>query len=167
MYLLPEYILSSQGDRVALAHAVEARHPFLDYRLVEFAGKLSPHLKMKVLNEKYILKRAFGHLLPTAILQRPKQPYRAPDGRSFFAGFEPDYVQTLLAPERIEADGIFDFCAVSKLVDKFRAGHAIGVKDDMAIVGILSTQLVIDQFISGFRRGGSRWTESRQSYAVS
>jgi asparagine synthase (glutamine-hydrolysing) len=167
MYLLPAYILSSQGDRVALAHAVEARHPFLDYRLVEFAGKLSPHLKMKVLNEKYILKRAFGHLLPTAILQRPKQPYRAPDGRSFFAGFEPDYVQTLLAPERIEADGIFDFCAVSKLVDKFRAGHAIGVKDDMAIVGILSTQLVIDQFISGFRRGGSRWTESRQSYAVS
>jgi asparagine synthase (glutamine-hydrolysing) len=167
MYLLPGYILSSQGDRVALAHAVEARHPFLDYRLVEFAGKISPHLKMKVLNEKYILKRAFGHLLPASILQRPKQPYRAPDGRSFFAGFGAKYLQTLLAPERIEADGIFDSYAVSKLVDKFRAGHAIGVKDDMAIVGILSTQLVIDQFISGFRRGGSLWTEPRQSYAVS
>ena len=167
MFLLPGYILSSQGDRVALAHAVEARHPFLDYRLVEFAGKIPPHLKMKVLNEKYILKRAFGHLLPATILQRPKQPYRAPDGRSFFAGLGADYVRTLLAPERIEADGIFDSHAVSKLVEKFRAGHAIGVKDDMAIVGILSTQLVIDQFISGFQRGGSLWTEPRQSYAVS
>jgi asparagine synthase (glutamine-hydrolysing) len=167
MFLLPGYILSSQGDRVALAHAVEARHPFLDYRLVEFAGKIPPHLKMKVLNEKYILKRAFGHLLPSAILQRPKQPYRAPDGRSFFTGFGAAYVQTLLAPERIEADGIFDSYAVSKLVDKFRAGNAIGVKDDMAIVGILSTQLVFDQFISSFQRGGSQWTEPRRSCAVS
>jgi asparagine synthase (glutamine-hydrolysing) len=167
MFLLPGYILSSQGDRVALAHAVEARHPFLDYRLVEFAGKISPHLKMKVLNEKYILKRAFGHLLPATILQRPKQPYRAPDGRSFFAGFGADYVRTLLAPRRIEADGIFDSHAVSKLVEKFRAGHAVGVKDDMAIVGILSTQLVIDQFISSFQQGGSLWPEPKQSYVVS
>jgi asparagine synthase (glutamine-hydrolysing) len=167
MYLLPGYILSSQGDRVALAHAVEARHPFLDYRLIEFAGKISPHLKMKVLNEKYVLKRAFGHLLPAAILQRPKQPYRAPDGRSFFAGVGAEYLRTLLASEKIEADGIFDSFAVSKLVDKFRSGRAIGVKDDMAIVGILSTQLVIDQFISGFRLGGSVWTEPTQSYAAS
>lgn len=58
-YLLPGYILSSQGDRVALAHSVEARHPFLDYRLVEFAATLPPRLKMQALNEKYILKRAF------------------------------------------------------------------------------------------------------------
>lgn len=167
MFLLPGYILSSQGDRVALAHAVEARHPFLDYRLVEFAGNVPPHLKMKVLNEKYILKRAFGHLLPSAILQRPKQPYRAPDGRSFFTGFGAEYIHTLLAPDRIEANGIFNSYAVSKLVDKFRSGYAIGVKDDMAIVGILSTQLVFDQFISSFQRGGSQWTESRRNCAVS
>jgi asparagine synthase (glutamine-hydrolysing) len=73
----------------------------------------------------------------------------------------------LLAPRRIEADGIFDSHAVSKLVEKFRAGHAVGVKDDMAIVGILSTQLVIDQFISSFQQGGSLWPEPKQSYVVS
>jgi len=166
-HLLPGYILSSQGDRVALAHAVEARHPFLDYRLVAFANALPPNIKMRVLNEKYILKRALGHLLPATILQRPKQPYRSPDGRSFFAGVGEDYANQVLAPERIAADGIFDPRAVSKLVEKFRAGEAIGVKDDMALIGILSTQLVLDQFISQFQRGGSLCNEHMQNYAVS
>jgi len=166
-YLLPGYILSSQGDRVALAHAVEARHPFLDYRLVEFASALPPRLKMKALNEKYILKCAFGHLLPLTILQRPKQPYRSPEGRCFFAGSGEDYVAQALAPERIAADGIFDPWAVSKLIEKFRAGDAVGVKDDMALIGILSTQLVLDQFISHFQRGGSLCNEHMQNCAVS
>ncbi len=48
MFLLPGYILSSQGDRMAMAHSVEGRYPFLDYRLVEFAAKLPTTLKMKV-----------------------------------------------------------------------------------------------------------------------
>jgi len=82
MYLLPGYILSSQGDRMAMAHSVEGRYPFLDHRVVEFASKLSPTLKMKVLNEKYLLKQAASGLVPPAILRRRKQPYRAPEGRS-------------------------------------------------------------------------------------
>jgi asparagine synthase (glutamine-hydrolysing) len=166
-YLLPGYILSSQGDRVALAHAVEARHPFLDYRLVEFASTLPPRLKMNVLREKYILKRAFRHLLPALIVKRPKQPYRAPDGKSFFAGMEQDYIRDLLAPKRVAADGLFDSSAVSKLVEKFKTGQAIGVRDDMAIVGILSTQLVVDQFIRNFNRGGSLCSAQRQICAAS
>jgi len=166
-YLLPGYILSSQGDRVALAHAVEARHPFLDYRVVEFASALPSRIKMRALKEKYILKRALGHLLPATILQRPKQPYRSPDGRSFFTGIGEDYTSQILAPERITADGIFDSWAVSKLIEKFRAGDAVGVKDDMALIGILSTQLVLDQFISNFQRGGSLCNEHMQNCAVS
>ena len=166
-YLLPGYILSSQGDRVALAHGVEARHPFLDYRVVEFAGKLPPRLKMKVLQEKHILKRAFDHMLPASIAKRPKQPYRAPDGKSFFAGEEPDYICDRLAPKQIAADGIFDSSAVSKLVEKFRTGQAMGVKDDMAMVGILSTQLVIDRFIRGFKQGGSLCSEQKRNCVAS
>jgi asparagine synthase (glutamine-hydrolysing) len=49
-YLLPGYILSSQGDRVGMAHSIEGRFPFLDYRIVEMASRVSPHQKMKVLN---------------------------------------------------------------------------------------------------------------------
>lgn len=146
--LLPGYILSSQGDRVAMAHAVEARHPFLDYRLVEFGARMPCTLKMKVLNEKYILKRAFARLLPMSVCLRSKQPYRAPDGKSFFSGRLQDYVAELLGPQQIKRNGMFDPSAVGKLVHKFATGQALGVKDDMALIGILSTQLVIDQFIT-------------------
>ena len=164
MFLLPGYILSSQGDRMAMAHSVEARHPFLDYRVVEFAAKLPPQLKMKVLNEKYILKRAFGSMVPPAIAARPKQPYRAPDGRSFFAAPRQGYVEALLAPDEVKSSALFDASSVGKLVSKFTSGRALGVKDDMALVGILSTQLLIHQFIV---RGASSCGEMKASCAVS
>src|SRR5262249_44304712 len=64
MYLLPGYILSSQGDRMAMAHSIEGRYPFLDHRVVQFAASLPPKLKMKVLDEKYLLKKAVNGLVP-------------------------------------------------------------------------------------------------------
>ena len=149
-YLLPGYILSSQGDRVAMAHSVEGRFPFLDYRVVEFAAGIPPYLKMKVLNEKYLLKRCANGLVPPSVVKRPKQPYRAPDGKSFFHGPPLEYVDALLSSDRIQQDGLFDSLAVKSLVQKFRQGRAIGVRDNMALVGILSTQLVVEQFVRNF-----------------
>jgi asparagine synthase (glutamine-hydrolysing) len=146
-YLLPGYILSSQGDRMAMAHSVEGRFPFLDHRVVEFAARLPPRLKMKVLDEKYLLKRCAEGLVPPSVRKRPKQPYRAPDGKCFFGGPRPEYVDMLLSPRRVEQDGIFNPFAVQKLVGKFRQGRAIGIKDNMALVGVLSTQVVVDQFV--------------------
>jgi len=149
--LLPGYILSSQGDRVAMAHSVEGRFPFLDYRLVEFAARLLPRFKMHGLNEKFLLKRVAEDLVPPEVLRRPKQPYRAPDAQSFFDVSRQmprfDYVAELLSPERIAADGIFDPRTVDRLVRKVQTGRAIGTKDNMALVGVLSTQLLIDRFL--------------------
>lgn len=146
VYFLAGYLLSSQGDRMAMAHSVEGRYPFLDYRIIEFAAKLPPNLKMKVLNEKYLLKRACQGLVPPSILARVKQPYRAPDGESFFGPMAPDYVEELLSAEAIGKHGIFDANAVRMLVSKFQTGRASSVKDNMALVGILSTELLIHQF---------------------
>ena len=145
-YFLTGYLLSSQGDRMAMAHSVEGRYPFLDYRVLEFAAKLPPDVKMKVLNEKYLLKRACEGVVPASILARRKQPYRAPDGRCFFEAPAPAYVQELLSPCAINKNGIFDAAAVGTLVGKFKAGKAISVKDDMALVGVLSTQLLVHEF---------------------
>ena len=75
-----------------MAHSVEGRYPFLNYRVVEFGAKLPLRLKMKVLNQKYLLKRASGGLVPESILRRSKQSYRAPDGKGFFDETSPDYV---------------------------------------------------------------------------
>ncbi|HEX5000517.1 MAG TPA: asparagine synthase (glutamine-hydrolyzing) [Terriglobia bacterium] len=148
--LLPGYLLSSQGDRMAMANAVEGRFPFLDHRLVEFTTRMPAHLKMKVLNEKYILKRVARLILPPSIIKRSKQPYRAPDTHSFIdvttGKARAAYVDELLDPGAIRRFGLFDAAAVGKLVEKARKGLIVGIKDDMAFVGILSTQLLMDQF---------------------
>jgi asparagine synthase (glutamine-hydrolysing) len=148
--LLPGYILSSQGDRMSMAHGVEGRFPFLDHRVVAFTSALPASLKMKVLNEKYLLKRASGTLVPETIRKRSKQPYRAPGAACFVppdGRRSPEYVHTLLASSRVSEDGIFNPTAVSQLVSKTRTGGTIGVRDDMGLVGVLSTQLLIDRFI--------------------
>jgi asparagine synthase (glutamine-hydrolysing) len=132
---------------MAMAHSVEGRYPFLDHRVVEFASKLSPTLKMKVLDQKHLLKRAAQGLIPESILSRPKQPYRAPEGKSFFSSQE-TYVQEMLSPEAIQQYRIFNPQAVSSLVAKFKNGRANSTKDNMALVSVLSTQILLNQFIS-------------------
>jgi asparagine synthase (glutamine-hydrolysing) len=154
--LMPGYILSSQGDRVSLAHAVEGRFPFLDHRLAEFAATIPPRLKMNGLNEKYLLKLALGELVPPTIVKRTKQPYRAPDSASFFCAktqtARAEYVDELLHPARIAKDGIFNPTAVRLLSQKARQGHTIGFKDNMALVAILSTGLLVERFVRKFPR---------------
>ncbi|HQZ37438.1 MAG TPA: asparagine synthase (glutamine-hydrolyzing) [Vicinamibacterales bacterium] len=165
-HLLPAYILSSQGDRMSMGHSVEGRFPFLDHRVVEFAARLPPRLKMKVLNEKFLLKQAVRGLIPENVRTRKKQPYRAPDAASFFAvdGTPLDYVAALLSENQLQQDGIFNPGAVSRLLTKARSGRELGMKDNMGVVGVLSTQLLINQFIRNFRhdRNADRDTPVRR-----
>jgi asparagine synthase (glutamine-hydrolysing) len=146
--LMSGYLLCSQGDRVAMANSIEGRFPFLDHRVIEFASRLPPHYKLWGLREKHVLKMAMRGLLPEAVRLRTKQPYRAPDSASFFFNGRPvDYAAELLSPARLRSAGYFDPVAVGKLVEKCRAGRAIGFGDNMAFVGILSTMLVDELFV--------------------
>jgi asparagine synthase (glutamine-hydrolysing) len=149
---LSQYLLSSQGDRVAMAHSVEGRFPFLDCRVVEYCAQLPPRLKLRGLTEKYLLKQAAKRWLPPAIWQRPKRPYRAPIHRSFFNRQSPEYVRELCSVEQVREAGLFKPEAVSQLVRKIELGAAIGETDDMALAGIISTQLVHFHFVKSFRR---------------
>jgi asparagine synthase (glutamine-hydrolysing) len=141
------YLLSSQGDRMLMANSVEGRFPFLDHRVIEFARELRPELLMKGLNEKYLLKRAMGPELPEVIVKRPKQPYRAPGVPAFFEGRWQEETRALLSPSTIADYGYFDVGRVQRLVQKLESGRTIGEKDNMALVAILSTQLLHRQFI--------------------
>ena len=69
---LPQYLLASQGDRVAMAHSVEGRFAFLDYRIVEFCNRLPAFLKMRGLREKWLLKQLGRKLLPAENLPATK-----------------------------------------------------------------------------------------------
>jgi asparagine synthase (glutamine-hydrolysing) len=152
--LLSGYLLSSQGDRVAMANSLEGRVPYLDHRVIEFANQLPARLKVRGLRDKAVLREALAPLLPADILARPKQPYRAPDSSCFFEEGRPlEYVRYQLSPERLKQAGIFSVTAVQALIEKCRSGRAIGFADNMAFVGILSTMLIEDQFIQGHPPG--------------
>lgn len=146
--LMSGYLLSSQGDRMAMAASVEARYPFLDHRVIEFACRLPPRLKLRGLNEKLLLKKSMCAELPPSITRRSKQPYRSPDSACFFPGGKTlPYVAELLSPSSLERAGLFDPVSVGKLAEKCRAGRAIGFGDNMAFVGVLSTMLLHEQMI--------------------
>lgn len=154
--LMAGYLLNSQGDRMLMANSVEGRFPFLDHRVIEFANRLHPRLKMRGLNEKYLLKRALARHLPPATVARYKQPYRAPDIAAFFgAGDPPDYVKERLSPAALQASGYFDSQRVQLLLRKIEQGRVIGFKDNMALLGILSTQLWHQAFVDGKGSPGS------------
>jgi asparagine synthase (glutamine-hydrolysing) len=148
-FLLPGYILCSQGDRMAMAHGVEGRFPFLDHRLVEFASKLPPEMKLKGLVEKHILREAMKDLLPEQVARRTKQPYRAPDSLAFVGPREPDYVRETFGERSVAANGLFNPTMVRKLLEKCRANPGGGFRDNAAFVGILSSQLWVSRFAKG------------------
>src|SRR5450756_2592721 len=75
---MSSYLLSSQGDRMAMGNSVEGRYPFLDYRVMEFTNNLPDSFKLNCLNEKFILKKLSKGKIPSSITNRPKQAYRAP-----------------------------------------------------------------------------------------
>jgi asparagine synthase (glutamine-hydrolysing) len=151
--LMSGYLLSSQGDRMLMANSVEGRFPFLDHRVIEFANALHPKYKMRGLNEKYLLKRTLKPYLPRSTVSRYKQPYRAPDISAFFGpNGPPDYVRELLGSAAIRGSSIFDADRVGLLLRKIERGKAIGFKDNMAFVGILSTQLWYRHFVLDFHR---------------
>ena len=145
-----QYLLASQGDRVAMAHSVEGRYPFLDFRVVEFCNRLPARLKLRGLTDKFLLRQLASEYLPEKIWRRGKRPYRAPIHRSFFNGATPDYVRELLSESSVTASGIFNPAAVRQLVAKLAQGKVVGETDDMALVGILSTLLVQRRFVSDF-----------------
>ena len=148
--LLEGYLLSSQGDRVALAHGVESRVPYLDHRLVEFVNGLDPRLKLRGLREKRLLRTALRGRLPPSIITRVKQPYRAPDSRCFFREGRPlDYVAELLSASNVRRSGYFRVDAVGRLLEKCRSGRALGAGDNMAFIGVVSTLLLHDHYLSG------------------
>jgi asparagine synthase (glutamine-hydrolysing) len=161
---LSPYLLSSQGDRVAMAHSVEGRYPFLDYRVVEFCNRLPADLKQRGLTEKWLLRRLAKKLVPSEIWQRTKRPYRAPIQRTFLGSARgADYVGELLSPSAIRRSGLFNPGAVEKLIRKAGGDGQLSEVDEMALVGILSTQLVDHWFVRrvGRQAEGNRWPEPK------
>jgi len=148
---LSPYLLSSQGDRMAMAHSVEGRFPYLDTRVVEFSNRLPDAMKLRGLQDKWLLRRLGGQLIPEAIWKRPKKPYRAPIQRCFFGPQAPEYVQELLSEESMREAGLLEPASCQQLVRKASNGIRLTEVEGMALVGIISTQLLHRRFVKDFR----------------
>jgi len=148
--LLSNYLLSTQGDRMSMAHSVEGRYPYLDDEFIAFAARLPRKLKLRGLKDKFILRKAFAGRIPKAIAHRPKVAYQAPDLKAFFVdGKAPDYVYDLISRTSLSDTGIFDAGRVEQLVRKAKSYNLerVGMRDNMAFVLILSTMLLHESFV--------------------
>jgi asparagine synthase (glutamine-hydrolysing) len=108
--------------------------------------------KILGLNEKHILKKSFQGILPNEITERPKNPYRAPIKQSLLNGATGESTREMLSEKSLEKAGLFDARKVSRLLSKLQSLDSPGEIDNMALVGILSSQLVHRQFVQDFRR---------------
>lgn len=142
--LLSGYLLSSQGDRMSMAHSVEGRYPFLDHRLVDMLFFMKDDYKLKGFSQKYLLKESYRNQIPSSILNRPKRPYMSPDLRSFIVNGKPtDNTAFFLSEELIRDYGIFNYKWINRFLQKFSEGipASIGYRDNMIMTFVLSTQI--------------------------
>ena len=87
--------------------------------------------------------------LPDQVVNRPKQAYRAPVASSLVSPEAPEYLREILSSGNLKKSGIFDPQSVEKLIGKMSEGRTITENENMAIAGILSTQILVDLFING------------------
>lgn len=150
---LSNYLLSSQGDRVAMANSIEIRFPFLDHRLIDFMAKVPSRFKIYGMTEKFLLKRAFRKKLPNSIVNRPKQPYRAPISKSLLINSNSDELKYYISKNAVKDAGIFDSSKVEKLTSIINKKNNSAEWEDMAISGIISTQAIYEMFVKNFKPG--------------
>jgi asparagine synthase (glutamine-hydrolysing) len=122
--------------------------PFLDHRIVELMGQAHPAYRIQGLKENFLLKRVFKGILPDDTIRRRKHPYRAPIHACLLGG-DSELVKDVLSDTSIEEAGLFHKSKVGRLLGKIRSAPHVGEVDDMALAGILSSQLLFRQFVDG------------------
>ena len=119
---LPDDLLVKM-DIATMMHSLEARSPFLDHALAEFAAGLPAEYKLRGRTSKYILRRAMRSHLPESILRRGKQGFGVPVGR-WFRGELRSVAYDLLLEPRTLSRGILDGEAVRRLLTEHWSGGA-------------------------------------------
>jgi asparagine synthase (glutamine-hydrolysing) len=138
---LPDDLLA-RGDKMSMAASLEARVPLLDHKLVEFAASLPPHMKLRGLARKYLLKKVARRWLPSQVVDRKKQGFPMPFS-VWFRGRVRPFVRDLLSPGTIQRRGYFNAGYVQKLLDQHEAGtadHLFGFITALASGGRFCTQ---------------------------
>jgi len=121
LHFVLEGDMLAKVDRVCMKNSLEARVPFLDSKLVEFAYRLPVQFKIKGNNKKYILKETFKDILPAETIQYRKKGFGVPVDYWFRNELKEELLD-LLSKERIEKQGIFNYEIIKRLLDEHLSG---------------------------------------------
>ena len=130
-------------DRASMMASLEGRVPLLNNDFVEFATRLPLNLKLRGLRSKFLLKRALRGILPAHILNRRKKGFGIPVAH-WFRGPLREQLQSVLSPERLRQEGLFDPAAVARMV----GDHLAGTRDNRKQ---LWTLFVFELWYEGYR----------------
>ncbi len=111
-------------DRMSMVHSLEARSPFLDHKVMEFAAAIPHNLKLKRMTTKYILKKAMKNLLPQKIISRGKAGFGVPIGVWFKEELK-EFAYQILLDKRARKRGYFN----SKFIEQLLEEHIMGKID--------------------------------------
>lgn len=141
---LPDFLLL-RGDKLTMAHSIEARVPLLDHVVAEFAASRPASEKIRGGTGKYLLKQVARQLLPAEIVNRPKQGFPVPIAQWFRAEAR-DFINDLLAPSTLRSRGLFDEVEVGRLMSEHQRGYA----DHAALLwGLASVEIWQRAFLDG------------------
>lgn len=118
---LPDQVLAFV-DFLSMAHSVEIRSPFLDYRLVEFAATIPGSMKIKEGNVKDILKKTVEPLLPEGITKRPKEGFVLPVFDWMMEKLK-EYSFDMLSENRLKKHNLLNSDTVQDILQKYHAGN--------------------------------------------
>ena len=133
---LPDDLLA-RGDKTSMATSLEARVPLLDHKLVEFAASLPPHLKLKGLARKYLLRKVSRAWLPAQVIDRKKKGFPIPIS-IWFRKEARSFLRDVLSPHAIRRRGLFNPGQVEKLLSEHESGFA---DHGSLLWGLLSLEL--------------------------
>jgi asparagine synthase (glutamine-hydrolysing) len=119
-YLANELLRTT--DSMSMAHSLEVRTPFLDYRLVELASRMPIEMKMRGFTTKYAVRQLARRLLPAEISRRPKSGF-SPPIRNWITANAQAFIRDSLAPDVLRRQGYFDPDAVSRMLDEQFSGR--------------------------------------------
>jgi asparagine synthase (glutamine-hydrolysing) len=118
-HYLPDDILT-KVDRASMAHALEVRSPFVDYRVVEFACQLPLQYKLKGLTTKYLLRKAFSGDLPSSPIRRKKHGFAVPLGDWFLGPLRDIYYALVLSKP---GSDFINISQAERLMEEHQKGH--------------------------------------------
>ncbi|MBD0335773.1 MAG: asparagine synthase (glutamine-hydrolyzing) [Cyanobacteria bacterium Co-bin13] len=146
-------VLGWAGDRVDMANSMEARPPFLDHHLVEFAVTLPPLMRFRGRRDKYVLREAMRGILPEALYNRQKFAFMAPPSHTDTQkqAAMRSLADAYLSKSAVEAAGLLDYAAVQQVLARQSAPQTSGSERtqlDAVINHLLSVQMLHQQFVA-------------------